>query len=122
MSVPVPDVGGGRWLIAFFIAMGVATSGFAAPPSEETLNSVFIVGVARGDGGFENVGTAWTIRENWLATNAHVAEALLEISAATPGSKMVARRGVFDDSELVLGEIRIHPAYIPWNRRMSRMV
>jgi hypothetical protein len=104
-----------------FVFFAIAPA-FAAPPSEEMLNSVFIVGVKRSDGGFENVGTAWTIRENWLATNAHVAEALLELSVAMPGSQMVARRGVFDRSELVLENIRIHPAYIPWNKRMSRMV
>src|SRR5688572_15636742 len=91
-----------RWIAIATLASTAAGGrpASAAPPTEETLDSVFIVGVVRADGQFENVGTAWTIRENWLATNAHVAEGLLEITNQNPGSRMVARRGRFDLDEI----------------------
>jgi hypothetical protein len=104
-----------------FFTPGVGGPAFAqVAVSEQTLDSVFLVGVMHADGSFTEVGTAWTIAPNWLATNAHVAEGLLEV-VGTDG-RMVARRGVLDQNECALGNIRMHPAYTTWNQRLGRML
>jgi hypothetical protein len=83
--------------------------------------SVFLVGVASPDNAaFHDVGTAWTISPKYLATNAHVAEALVANRGAN--GRLVARRGVFDQNEVVLGDPVIHPAYGYWNPRLGRMI
>ena len=92
---------------------------------ERSIDSVYMVGVVRRNGTgpevFQFVGTAWVIAEGKLATNAHVAESLLEASI---GNRIVARRSWSDRDELALspGSIRIHPAYIPWNARLKRVI
>jgi len=86
---------------------------------ESALDSVFLVGVAKADGSFREVGTAWTIAPHTLATNAHVAEGLTE--NLEEGDRMIARRGLLDRSEVVIGSVRLHPAYISWNPRLGRM-
>jgi len=112
-----------------FAAWCVSIVAFAFPASpasaqvvvsEQTLDSVFLVGVVHADGSFTEVGTAWTIAPNWLATNAHVAEGLLEVVGAD--GRLVARRGVLDQNECALGNIRMHPAYHSWNQRLGRML
>lgn len=89
------------------------------------LDSVYMLGVARrGSGGpevFQLVGTGWVIAEGKLATNAHVAESLLENAME---GRLVAKRSWSDRDELALSasSIRIHPAYGPWNARLKRVV
>ncbi len=89
------------------------------------LDSVYMLGVARRGGGgpevFQLVGTGWVIAEGKLATNAHVAESLLE--SAVEG-RLVAKRSWSDRDELALSasSIRIHPAYRPWNARLKRVI
>lgn len=89
------------------------------------LDSVYMLGVARRGGGgpevFQLVGTGWVIAEGKLATNAHVAESLLETSME---GRLVAKRSWSDRDELALSasSIRIHPAYGPWNARLKRVV
>lgn len=90
-----------------------------------SLDSVYMMGVARrGNGGpevFQFVGTGWVIADGKLATNAHVAEALLESSLQ---GRLVAKRSWSDRDELALSasSMRIHPAYGPWNARLKRVV
>jgi S1-C subfamily serine protease len=86
---------------------------------ESVLDSVFLVGIAKADGSFQEVGTAWTIAPHTLATNAHVAEGLTD--NLEEGDRMIARHGLLDRSEVVLGNVHIHPAYVSWNPRLGRM-
>ncbi len=89
------------------------------------LDSIYMLGVARRNSGgpevFQFIGTGWVIAEGKLATNAHVAEALLESSAE---GRLVAKRSWSDRDELALTAktIRVHPAYGPWNARLKRVV
>jgi S1-C subfamily serine protease len=87
---------------------------------DQVLRSVFLVGVQSDDNRFREVGTAWTISSDYLVTNAHVAQALIKIK--TEQDRIVAKRGIFDRNELVLGDIHIHPAYLHWNPRLQRMM
>jgi hypothetical protein len=90
-------------------------------PLEKVRESVYVVGIVSAeDGTFNNIGTAWTIDHGYLASNAHVAEALVE--AKGPRDRMVAKQGFFDRNEIVLGEPIIHPAYEVWNQRIGRMI
>ncbi|MCB9845839.1 MAG: trypsin-like peptidase domain-containing protein [Phycisphaeraceae bacterium] len=109
------------------VAGGAALLWLGAPASaqlqqvaEDAIDSVFLVGVAFEDGSFEEVGTAWTIAPNKLATNAHVAEALIDYKGET--GRIVARRGLLDRNEVVIGDALIHPAYNAWNSRLQRML
>jgi hypothetical protein len=92
---------------------------------EPAMDSVYMLGVARrSDSGpetFQFVGTGWVIAEGKLATNAHVAESLLE---GTVQGRMVARRSWSDRDELSLSarSVVLHPAYGPWNARLKRTV
>ncbi|MCC6285914.1 MAG: trypsin-like peptidase domain-containing protein [Phycisphaerales bacterium] len=114
-----------RALFASALAGGLGLPALAQPSDfagvvEPALDSVFVLGIEKADGTFVDVGTGWTIAPDRLATNAHVAEALME---AVPGERVVARRGWSDRNELVLdtGKMLIHPAYGPWNKRLGRM-
>jgi hypothetical protein len=92
---------------------------------EPALDSVYMLGIARrsssGPETFEFIGTGWVVAPGKLATNAHVAEALLE--GALKG-RLVAKRSWSDREELALSprSVRIHPAYGPWNARLKRTV
>lgn len=92
---------------------------------EASLDSVYMLGIARRGGAgpevFQFVGTGWVIAEGKLATNAHVAEALLEGSLE---GRLVGKRSWSDRDELALSasSIRIHPAYGPWNARLKRVI
>lgn len=70
---------------------------------------------------FQPIGAGWVIAEGALATNAHVAESLLETASQ---GRRVAKRSRSDRDELALSasSIRIHPAYGPWNARLKRVV
>ncbi len=120
-------VGIADWLASRFLVLVLLVGGTvpALHAQVDTLQkareSVFLVGVVKAENDrFQSVGTAWTIARRFLATNAHVAEALLELKE--PGDRIVARRGVFDRNEIVLGEPSIHPAYSVWNPRLQRMI
>ena len=92
---------------------------------ERSLDSVYMLGVVRrsqaGPEAFEFLGTGWVIADGKLATNAHVAEALL---AKAYEGRLAAKRSWSDRDELALHAdgIRIHPAYAPWNARLKRVV
>ena len=92
---------------------------------EQSLDSVYMLGIVRrsqaGPEAFEFVGTGWVIADGKLATNAHVAEALL---AKAHEGRLAAKRSWSDRDELALrpAGIRIHPAYAPWNARLKRVV
>jgi len=85
--------------------------------------AVFVVGIVDPTTGvFQGIGTAWTLDRKHLATNAHVIEALEKMKLRKPGSRIVAKHGVFDRQEIVLGEMKIHPAYHRWNGRLRNMM
>lgn len=114
-----------RALLVASLAGGLGAPSLAQPGDfarvvEPALDSVFVLGIEKSDGTFVDVGTGWTIAPDRLATNAHVAEALME---ANEGERLVARRGWSDKNELVLDKDKmlIHPAYGPWNKRLGRM-
>jgi Trypsin-like peptidase domain len=92
---------------------------------EPSLDSVYMLGIARrspaGQETFQFVGTGWVVAPGRLATNAHVAESLLE--GALDG-RLVAKRSWSDREELSLSPRSIlqHPAYGPWNARLKRTV
>lgn len=118
-------------LLASLIALPIGPSARAQAAADfeaaiaASLDSIYMLGVARrahvGPEVFEFVGTGWVIAEGKLATNAHVAESLLE--SAHEG-RLVAKRSWSDRDELSLSatSIRIHPAYGPWNARLKRVV
>jgi hypothetical protein len=116
-------------LLAFLVAPPTAD---ARPQAADfakvidgALDSVYMLGISRrsatGPETFQFVGTGWVIAPGTLATNAHVAEALLE---GAPSGRLVAKRSWSDRDELILSvpSIRIHPAYGPWNARLKRVV
>lgn len=92
---------------------------------EPALDSVFMLGVVRQVEGkpeaFQAIGTGWVIASGKIATNAHVAEGLLECVSE---GRLVAKRGWSDRDEITLNpsSILIHPAYEPWNARLKRVV
>lgn len=96
----------------------VAQSPFTVP--EPSMDSVFLVGHTSERGTLEIVGTAWTIAPSTLATAAHVAIALRD--ARSLGARIVARHGLLDRREIVIGDISVHPAYDAWSRRLERML
>ncbi|MGI9012962.1 MAG: S1 family peptidase [Phycisphaerales bacterium] len=106
--------------MAGFAHVAVAQDNTLSDAAERALDSVFLVGVEHEDGTFVEVGTAWTIAPNRLATNAHVAYAL--IAESLEGGRMIARRGLLDQAEIVLSDPVIHPAYDTWNPRLARML
>ncbi|MCA9293194.1 MAG: trypsin-like peptidase domain-containing protein [Phycisphaerales bacterium] len=77
-------------------------------------SSVWLVGVEDARGAFTPVGTAWTVAEGQLATNAHVAVALEEARSA--GLRAVARGTSGEAGPLLLGDALVHPAYRSWAR------
>jgi len=88
---------------------------------ERIRESVFVVGVVDANTGvFEASGTAWTLDRKHLVTNAHVAEQLMK--SRNPRDRVVAKRGVFDREEIVIGDMLLHPAYKSWNSRLRNMM
>ena len=121
-----------RLLVAGLLALSLLQPSTAQTGQAEferaiasSLDSVYMLGVARRGGGgpevFQLIGTGWVIAEGKLATNAHVAESLLETASQ---GRLVAKRSWSDRDELALSasSIRIHPAYGPWNARLKRVV
>jgi hypothetical protein len=86
-------------------------------------NSVWLVGcgVPAGTGDVEEdfvgVGTAWTLGDDMLATNAHVAIALRDL-VASHGGRLQARRPGRSDEVLDVEIGAVHPAYERWDRRL----
>ncbi len=81
--------------------------------------SVWIVGFGDEAGNFTPVGTAWTVQEDKLATNAHVALALqrlVEAESARRTVHMEARRAANDPSSLRLSVGSVHPAFVRWDQ------
>jgi S1-C subfamily serine protease len=75
--------------------------------------SVYMLGIENGNGGFVHAGTGWVVAPGRLATNAHVAEVLL---AAEAGARVVAKRSWSAPGLLVeAGSIQLHPTYVRWD-------
>lgn len=73
------------------------------------------------DDRLNSVGTAWTLDQGLLATNAHVAEQIQELRKAKPGIKIVAR--LVRDGEPVevrIGEVLAHPDYTAFQEALAR--
>jgi len=87
----------------------------------EASKSVWLTGLYDvNTGGFRGGGTAWTVRDGVLATNAHVAEALLEEMNLAAGIIPVVRREGRPDQQVVLStRMVIHPGYERWATRFS---
>lgn len=86
-------------------------------------DSVWLAGIVVSDGDdsdgeFVGVGTAWTVGERTLATNAHVALALRE-ALETRGGRLEARRPGSSAAPLRIEVADIHPAYERWERRLK---
>lgn len=97
-------------------------------------DSVWVVGFDLPDGRFIGVGTAWTVRDRLLATNAHVLGDPRELDLESPGAlneiaaylkqkkiaaTPVARNGANLGHRigLDLGQGRVHPAYSVFSRK-----
>jgi len=87
-------------------------------------DSVWLAGIAVSDGDddsdgeFVGVGTAWTVGERTLATNAHVAMALQQ-ALEERGGRLEARRPGSSAAPLRIEVADIHPAYERWERRLK---
>lgn len=90
----------------------------------EASPSVWLTGVINPEtGGFTAGGTAWTVSENQLATNAHVAEALEYLVSNNEGAAPVAlREGRRDQMITLSADMLIHPGYKRWGEILSRQV
>lgn len=101
------------------VSEGVQTA--MAPILQAAAESVWMVGVVDASGNFTPMGTAWTVREKTLATNAHVAVALEELSGSIAGAQLVAKRQSADQPTLVLEkDMLVHPGYKEWDQRFNR--
>lgn len=83
--------------------------------------SVWIVGIGDDAGDFMPAGTAWTVRADQLATNAHVALSLQQLVASESERRSVhmeARRAANDSNSLRLSIASVHPAFTRWERKL----
>ncbi|TVS09371.1 MAG: hypothetical protein EA423_00195, partial [Phycisphaerales bacterium] len=90
----------------------------------EASPSVWLTGVINPEtGGFTAGGTAWTVSESQLATNAHVAEALETLTKMIEGAVPVAlREGRREQMITLSSEMLIHPGYKRWTEILSRQL
>jgi|GEM_PF-3087078 len=71
-------------------------------------------------GAFSGAGTAWTVEGGQLATNAHVAQEILDQLKKAPGSIPVAfREGRRDEIVRLDPDFIIHPDYAPLSRMLD---
>lgn len=80
-------------------------------------SSVLILGSDR-DGAFEPAGTGWVAAEGKLITNAHVGQRLE--SRRRSGSRIYARRLADNNAEVDIGDVELHPAFLPWLGLLSQ--
>jgi len=109
-------------------ALPIAAPAAQQPSSSEIASkaspAVFMIGVTDGCGGFTHIGTGFAITDDGsrgtVATNAHVADALIEAQQA--GLRPVVRRPGVDRPEdfALLSAPEIHPGYAHWNDVASR--
>lgn len=90
----------------------------------EASPSVWLTGVLNPEtGGFTAGGTAWTVSETQLATNAHVADALETLTRMIEGAAPVAlREGRRDQMITLSSEMVVHPGYKRWTEILSRQL
>lgn len=83
--------------------------------------SVWLTGVMDPEtGAYEHGGTSWTVTEDRLATNAHVAEAVGDLLQIFPGSIPVAlREGNRDQMIRLSTDMLLHPGYTRWSDILS---
>lgn len=93
------------------------------PPLIEHLHtaaeSVFLIAAQSDNGDTTEIGTAWTVADGKLATNAHVAEAVL-FALESPGVKVIARRTAAPSRDLVVTGAHMHPGYLRWDPILAR--
>lgn len=80
----------------------------------DTADSVYVLGFKGSEGRIQNFGTAWTVREDRLATNAHVAQAIQRRRAGLAGGddlRVIARPVASDASTVEVKEVVLHPGY-----------
>ena len=85
--------------------------------SEESL---YLVTIVNEDGEESPMGTAWVTENGYLATNAHVAEAVDELlSSEGSGLTALVRKGQMPNDEHTIESVIIHPAYEPFESHWS---
>ncbi|HEX8165109.1 MAG TPA: trypsin-like peptidase domain-containing protein [Beijerinckiaceae bacterium] len=90
-----------------------ASERIAVADRERLSRSVFAV-IARNQAGNERlVGTAWPIRSDLLATNAHVAAAKFDLE---PGDTLIARPAGTGAESYEIVQVGIHPGYVALSR------
>ncbi len=76
-----------------------------------TRESVYSVQILTSGGAPRSCGSAWSLGNGVLATNAHVAELMDDLQ---PGQQFVARRGSAPFDALPIESIELHPGYSSW--------
>ena len=81
---------------------------------EDTAESVYVLGFEGAEGQIKNFGTAWTVREDLLATNAHVAQSI-QRRRALPGNdgdlRVIARPVASAAPTVEIEGATLHPGY-----------
>jgi len=91
-------------------------------------DSIWVIGVENPHGRFFAVGTAWTVRDQLLATNAHVYDGIVEwqeqARKENVALRVVARNGANLDRsvEVDFAAAKKHPAYDRFNALQDRLV
>jgi hypothetical protein len=75
---------------------------------ERLARSVFAVIEQDSSGGEVLLGTAWAVRANLLATNAHVAA---EFKSLKSGESLIVRPAGSGDYRYLIDRVQIHPGY-----------
>jgi predicted component of type VI protein secretion system len=84
---------------------------------EPRSRSVYVVVNRKQGRGDNGVGTAWSVKPGFLATNAHVAQAFLDLGE---GEYLVARSNSDHPKDLKITAVELHPGYREFNR-MSKV-
>lgn len=141
---PVPGAGAEKAALAPEATPQAATPAAAASSSplvdamRAARDSVWVVGFDLPDGRFRQVGTAWTVGDRLLATNAHVLGDPRYVTGEEPGdlnesahyykarkiaARPVARNGANLSARIPLDleQSRVHPAYSAFMRRHGKL-
>lgn len=84
----------------------------------EAADSVYVVMIRDENGNVSPQGTAWSVAEGKLATNAHVAELF---DSLQPGQQLLARRGSAEN-DLKIKSVTLHPGYKAFARLSAQYV
>lgn len=119
LEVSKPDFAAGR--------LAIKASAPDAPADDKALvdalntsrGSVYLVMFRNQDGGHTEIGTAWAVGDRVLATNAHVAEPVME-ALSTRDIEVVARRTEPPLKDVIVTGAVPHPAYAQWKPMFGR--